>query len=112
MAFAVSPTQTVLSGSGGFSGSPVNLPWVLPVKPGAYIELSSDAWFESLERGHLHARGCAANPVQAAELRRRGLPGGGNSGCGCGEMSAVALEGGSSSSAGSSGDPGESLLRR
>jgi hypothetical protein len=49
MAFALSEHRTVLWDQIQFSGSPSEFGWVLPVKPGAYIEASTDAWFESLE---------------------------------------------------------------
>lgn len=31
-----------------FDGAPREFAWVLPVRPGAWLELSSDAWFEAL----------------------------------------------------------------
>src|SRR5215831_20159766 len=49
MAFAISKNRTVLWDQIKFSGSPNEFGWVLPVKPGAYIEASTDAWFEALE---------------------------------------------------------------
>jgi hypothetical protein len=49
MAFAVSDERTVLWDQIQFSGDPGDFGWVLPVEPGATIELSSDAWFEALE---------------------------------------------------------------
>jgi len=49
MAFAVSATRTVLWDQFEYSGSPEEFSWVLPVKPGAYLEASRDAWFESLD---------------------------------------------------------------
>ena len=49
MAFAVSPTRTVLWDQIQYSGSPATFAWVLPVGAGAYIELSNDAWFETLD---------------------------------------------------------------
>lgn len=53
MALAVSPTQTVLWDQIQYSGNPSEFAWVLPVKPGAVIEASTDAWFETLEAGTL-----------------------------------------------------------
>jgi Uncharacterized protein conserved in bacteria (DUF2330) len=49
MAFAVSPARTVLWDQIQYSGSPATFAWVLPVGAGAYIELSNDAWFETLD---------------------------------------------------------------
>jgi hypothetical protein len=49
MAFAVSDDRTVLWDQIQYSGDPGNFGWVLPVEPGATIELSTDAWFEALE---------------------------------------------------------------
>ncbi len=49
MAFAVSGTRTVLWDQIQYTGNPTDFAWILPIKPGAYIELSTDAWFEALE---------------------------------------------------------------
>jgi hypothetical protein len=49
MAFAVSATRTVLWDQFQYSGSPSEFAWVLPVRAGAYLEASTDAWFEALE---------------------------------------------------------------
>ncbi|HMY15949.1 MAG TPA: DUF2330 domain-containing protein [Polyangium sp.] len=49
MAFAISPAQTVLWDQVEYSGSPAEFAWVLPVKPGAHLELASDAWFNALD---------------------------------------------------------------
>jgi hypothetical protein len=49
MAFAVSGNRTVLWDQIQYSGNPGDFGWVLPVAPGATIELSNDAWFEALE---------------------------------------------------------------
>jgi len=49
MAFAISASRTVLWDQIKFSGSPEEFGWVLPVRPKAYIEESTDAWFEALE---------------------------------------------------------------
>jgi hypothetical protein len=49
MAFAVSDERTVLWDQIQYSGDPGEFGWVLPIEPGAVIELSSDAWFEALE---------------------------------------------------------------
>ena len=49
MAFAVSPARTILWDQIEYSGAPSSFAWVLPVKSGAEIELSTDAWFEALD---------------------------------------------------------------
>jgi MYXO-CTERM domain-containing protein len=49
MVFAISATQTVLWDQIRYSGSPSNFAWVLPVLPGARIELSQDAWIAALD---------------------------------------------------------------
>jgi len=49
MAFAVSDDRTVLWDQIQYTGDPGDFGWVLPVAPGATIELSTDAWFEALE---------------------------------------------------------------
>lgn len=49
MALSVSTTQTVLWDQISYTGDPAEFAWVLPVKQGAYLELSSDAWFETLD---------------------------------------------------------------
>jgi hypothetical protein len=49
MALALSPTHTVLWDQIKYAGSPTEFAWVLPVKPGARVEISTDAWFEALD---------------------------------------------------------------
>ncbi len=49
MAFAVSDERTVLWDSFEYTGAPEDFSWVLPVLPGAVLEESTDAWFETLE---------------------------------------------------------------
>src|SRR5262245_36230214 len=49
MAFAVSPTQTVLWDQIQYSGDPREFAWVLPVKQGTQVELSRDAWIGALD---------------------------------------------------------------
>jgi hypothetical protein len=49
MALSISSTQTVLWDQVQYAGSPAEFAWVLPVKPGAWLELASDAWFEALD---------------------------------------------------------------
>ncbi len=49
MAFAISPEQTVLWDQIKYSGNPREFAWVLPVKPGAKVELANDAFFAALD---------------------------------------------------------------
>ncbi|APR80611.1 Hypothetical protein A7982_05958 [Minicystis rosea] len=49
MAFSTSPTQTVLWDQIKYSGDPKDFAWVLPVRKGAVVQESTDAWFETLE---------------------------------------------------------------
>src|SRR5579859_2090709 len=49
MAFSVSQTQTVLWDQIRYSGNPTNFAWVLPIRAGARVELSSDAWLAALD---------------------------------------------------------------
>ncbi len=80
MAFAISPTQTVLWDQVEYTGSPQEFAWVLPIKPGARLELASNAWFEALDAA-------TSTRVLAPQLFC-GFSGGdfedsGGSGCGC-----------------------------
>lgn len=49
MAFSTSPAQSVLWDQIQYSGDPKDFAWVLPVRKGAVVEESNDAWFETLE---------------------------------------------------------------
>jgi len=49
MAFSVSTQQTVLWDQIKYSGDPTEFSWVLPVRPGAVVELSHDEWFAALD---------------------------------------------------------------
>ena len=49
MALAISTTQTVLWDQVEYTGSPKEFAWVLPIKPGARLEVASNAWFEALD---------------------------------------------------------------
>ncbi len=48
-ALAIQPAQTILWDQIRFMGSPADFAWVLPVRPGAVLSLSQDAWFDALE---------------------------------------------------------------
>jgi Uncharacterized protein conserved in bacteria (DUF2330) len=73
MAFAVSEGRSVLWDQFEYNGAPEEFSWVLPVAPGAYLEQSSDAWFEALEA-------YTQVTVQPPPLNCRS-GGGGDSGC-------------------------------
>jgi hypothetical protein len=49
MVFSISPSQTVLWDQIRYSGDPKEFAWVLPVHPGAHVELSHDAWIAALD---------------------------------------------------------------
>jgi hypothetical protein len=49
MVFALSRTQTVLWDQIRYSGDPRRFAWVLPIHPGAHIELSHDAFIAALD---------------------------------------------------------------
>jgi Uncharacterized protein conserved in bacteria (DUF2330) len=84
MAFALSPTHTVLWDQIQYAGDPGSFAWVLPVKPGARIELSTDAWFESLD---------AATTAQVVNPRFD-CPGAASSGCTIGCAATALSDGG------------------
>ncbi len=79
MALSVSPVQTVLWDQVEYSGSPGEFAWVLPVKPGARVEVASDAWFETLEAA-------TATRINAPALACSQ----GGTGFGCGPMAGCA----------------------
>ena len=49
MALSISSEQTILWDQIQYSGAPDEFAWVLPIKPGARIEVASDAWFDVLD---------------------------------------------------------------
>ncbi|WP_437274845.1 DUF2330 domain-containing protein [Sorangium sp. So ce375] len=49
MVLSLSPVQSVLWDQIQYAGDPSEFAWVLPVKPGAFLEVGSDAWFETLD---------------------------------------------------------------
>lgn len=81
MALSVSTAQTVLWDQVQYAGAPSEFAWVLPIKPGAYIELSSDTWFEALDAA-------TSKRVSGPDLDCPSFGGGADrdfddSGCGC-----------------------------
>ncbi|MEO5728709.1 MAG: DUF2330 domain-containing protein, partial [Byssovorax sp.] len=85
MALSISKTQTVLWDQVQYSGSPSEFAWVLPVKPGAHIELANNAWFETLDA----ATSTRVVPPLLNCVQQGFDEGGGSSGCGCGLMSSA-----------------------
>jgi hypothetical protein len=81
MALSLSATQTVLWDQIQYAGDPAEFSWVLPVKPGAKIEVASDAWFESLDSATTTS--VFAPPVNCVPERRGGF------GCGYDDASAA-----------------------
>ena len=78
MALSISMQRTVLWDQIQYQGSPEDFSWVLPVKPGAQIELADNAWFEALEA--TTATTVSAPPLQCAN---------GSDAFGCGNSSQV-----------------------
>ena len=87
MAFSISPTQTVLWDQIRYSGNPSDFAWVLPVRSGARVELSHDAWFAALD--------ASTQPVVNTPPDTSG-GGGGTAGClaGCGAANGSSAGGG------------------
>lgn len=48
---SISTTQTVIWDQVKFTGNPAEFAWIYPVKAGAYLEVGSDAWLETLDAG-------------------------------------------------------------
>jgi hypothetical protein len=69
MVLSLSTTQTVLWDQIKYAGTPADFAWVLPVKPGAVIELSQDAWIAALDASTQTvvqgpSSSCAAAPAE------------------------------------------------
>jgi hypothetical protein len=79
MALSVSPKQTVLWDQIRYDGDPESWGWLLPVKPGAVVELSTDAWFETLD-------GVTSTTVFAPPLNCNSGP---DFNCGCGSLASA-----------------------
>lgn len=96
MALSISTTQTVLWDQVQYSGSAGAFAWVLPVKPGARIELSQDAWLASLDAS-------TQTVIQGPPANCGGPPQdqyvGGGGGCGASSSSAEAFSPGVSGAA-------------
>jgi hypothetical protein len=101
MALSISPEQTVLWDQIQYDGDAEEFAWVLPVKPGAYVQISTDAWFEALD-----AATTATAFAPSVDC------GGGVNGPGCGSSNdslraATAL--GDEESGGTGGQPGSNV---
>jgi hypothetical protein len=95
MAFSISPAQTVLWDQIVYSGNPTEFAWVLPVKAGARIELSQDAWFAALDASTATVITGPA-PVGCPGSAPTDYEGGGGGGCALGGESSDSAEGFSS----------------
>jgi hypothetical protein len=101
MAFSISPAQTVLWDQIVYSGNPAEFAWVLPVKPGARIELSQDAWIASLDAS---TQTVITGPTPfCGGVAPTEYSGGGGSGCGFGATSDSASAAGFESPAADAG---------
>lgn len=49
IAFSISKQRTILWDQVHYTGSPTGFAWVVPVKAGAVVELSRDAWMDALD---------------------------------------------------------------
>jgi uncharacterized protein (TIGR03382 family) len=79
MAFSVSTSQTVLWDQIRYQGDPADFAWVLPVGPGAYIELARDEWLAALDA-------MSAPTIYAPPVSCNANAGGGGFGCGAGAV--------------------------
>ena len=108
MALSISKDKTVLWDQIQYDGNPAEFSWVLPVKPGAVLELANDAFFQVLDAG-------TQSTVQQAPVQCQpdwgdenwggegdGYYGGGDDefGCGCSDNEAALASEGSSASGG------------
>jgi hypothetical protein len=104
MAFAISETQTVLWDQFQYQGNPEDFSWVLPVRPGAYVEVADDAWLATLDA-------FTSPTVIPPQLNCSSSASGG--GCSCGSMAASSDDGrGLSADSPSAGPPGVQVVRR
>jgi len=85
MALSISTTQTVLWDQIRYSGDPAEFAWVLPVRAGATIELSTDAFFTALD--------ASTQPVVYAPRTYGGAYGCGVTGCAADSMSSAGADG-------------------
>jgi len=102
MAFAISEERTVLWDQIQYSGLAEDFSWVLPVRPGAYIETSRDSWFESLD---------AVTTTRVSAPVLLCATGDSSSGCGCSAgMASASSDNDSGFGLGGSVAPGVNVL--
>ena len=89
MAFSISQTQTVLWDQIRYSGTPTDFAWVLPIRAGARVELSSDAWLAALDAS---TRTVITGPTAACQGSAPTQYEGSGVGCGSSSASATAPE--------------------
>jgi hypothetical protein len=102
MAFAISEAQTVLWDQFQYQGDPEDFSWVLPVRPGAYVEIADDAWLATLDA-------FTSPTVIPPQLNCSSTASGGGCSCGAGAADASRAE---SSDSANAGPPGVQVVRR
>jgi len=115
MALSVSTSQTVLWDQIEYAGNPEEFSWVLPVKPGATLDVASDAFFEVLEAGTATVVGepqrpwCEGDYGYGYDDAGYYSDGSGDSGFGCGkgDLIDMAADQGSYGATGGYGGPNE-----
>jgi hypothetical protein len=103
MALSISPKQTVLWDQIQYDGDPESFAWVLPVKPGAVIEVSTDAWFDTLD---------AATTTQIFAANVDCGDGSNGGGFGCGDALPGRAFSASDEGGGSGGGPSVQVVHR
>lgn len=92
MALSISMQRTVLWDQIQYQGNPEDFSWVLPIKPGATIELADPGWFEALEAS-------TVTSISAPQLNCQG----GSQVFGCGDSRGVGATFAAEDSAGNGG---------
>ncbi len=109
MVFSISQTQTVLWDQVRYAGDPTQFAWVLPVQPGAQIELSHDAFIAALDAS---TQPVVQGPTQKYCGNGFGYDSRSSGGVGCGSSSdtasAFAPSGGEASDSGTT--PGVTVV--
>lgn len=101
MAMSISQTQSVLWDQIEYTGEPSEFSWVLPIKPGARLEVAKDAWFDVLDAGTAAAVGSKNVSCGGGG----GVDDGGGFGCGSGDLMAESADGGAFQGGGGGSDP-------
>jgi hypothetical protein len=104
MAFAISETQTVLWDQFQYQGDPEDFSWVLPVRPGAYVEIADNAWLATLD--------AFTSPIVVPPQLQcsSDYDNGNGDGCGCSLEPQADMA--SSDDSASAGPPGVQVVRR